>query len=62
MKQRGAAYCRVATDYTGHMESNDHQMELGKEKIMKNPDWAFVGIYADPAYTGTNDKRPSSSE
>ena len=58
MKKRVVAYCRVSTDYEGQLESNDHQVELAREKIMKNPDWEFAGVYADPAYTGTNDERP----
>ena len=58
MKPRVVGYCRVSTDYTGQMESNDHQIEHATEKIMNNPDWEFAGVYADPAYTGTNDNRP----
>ena len=58
MKKRVVAYCRVSTDFEGQIESNDHQIELAKEKIMKNPDWEFAGVYADPAYTGTNGERP----
>ena len=55
MKPRVVGYCRVSTDYAGQIESNDHQIEHAKERIMKNPEWEFAGIYADPAYTGTND-------
>ena len=58
MKPRVVGYCRVSTDYAGQIESNDHQIEHAKERIMKNPEWEFAGIYADPAYTGTNENRP----
>ena len=58
MKPRVVGYCRVSTDYAGQIESNDHQIEHATERIKKNPAWEFAGIYADPAYTGTNDNRP----
>ena len=57
-KPRVVGYCRVSTDYLGQIESNDHQIEHATERIKKNPEWEFAGIYADPAYTGTNDNRP----
>ena len=51
MLKRVVAYCRVSTDSAG-------QIEMATGKIKSNPEWEFAGVYADPAYTGTNDERP----
>ena len=58
MKKRVVAYCRVSTDFDGQIESFDHQIDLATEKILCNPEWEFAGIYADPAFSGTNAERP----
>ena len=57
--KRVAAYCRVSTDYDTQMGSYDNQVEMYMNKIANNPDWQLVDIYADPAVSGTTDKRPN---
>ena len=61
IQKRVAAYCRVSTDSEEQMTSYENQLEYYTEKIMKNPDWSMVGIFADEGITGTQTKnRPSS--
>lgn len=48
-----AAYCRVSTDDEDQINSYNTQMSYYREKIMKNPKWRFVDIYADEGITGT---------
>lgn len=51
-----AAYCRVSTDSKEQETSFDSQVKYYTELINKNPEWEFVGIYADPAISGTSRK------
>lgn len=53
---RVAAYCRVSTDSEEQLESYQSQLQYYKDLITNNPDWEFVGIYADPAVSGTQTK------
>ena len=53
-KQRVAAYCRVSTDSDEQKKSYDSQLAYYTNEIQKNPEWEFVGIYADEAITGTS--------
>ena len=48
-----AAYCRVSTDAEDQLNSYNAQMSYYREKIMSNPKWRFVDIYADEGITGT---------
>lgn len=48
-----AAYCRVSTDDADQLNSYKVQMEYYKKKIMENPKWRYVDIYADEGITGT---------
>ena len=59
MKKRVCAYCRVSTGFDSQQGSQDNQIELATEKIMKNSEWIFAGIYADSEATGTNANRPA---
>ena len=52
-----AAYCRVSTDEDDQINSYNTQKMYYKEKIMKNPKWRFVDIYADEGITGTLTKK-----
>ena len=57
-KQRVTAYCRVSTNMEEQLLSYKSQMMYYEDKIQSNPDWEFIGIYADEAITGTQvDKR-----
>ena len=50
---RVAAYCRVSTDSEEQEMSFEAQRSYYTDKIMKNPDWAMAGIFADEGISGT---------
>ena len=52
-----AAYCRVSTDDADQLNSYNAQMEYYKKKIMENPKWRYIDIYADEGITGTLAKK-----
>ena len=56
---RVAAYCRVSTDDEEQLTSYEAQKTYYTDKIMTNPEWSMVGIFADEGITGTSArKRP----
>ena len=58
-KLKVAAYCRVSTDRDEQKTSFEGQVKTYSEKISANPEWEYVGIYADEGVTGTSaEKRP----
>ena len=54
---RTCAYCRVSTDNEDQKTSYDSQRIHYKNMIEENPNWEFVGIYADEGITGTQTKK-----
>ncbi len=52
-----AAYCRVSTDDKEQKTSYEAQIQYYTDKINKNPEWKFVGIFADEGITGTQAKK-----
>ena len=55
---RTAAYCRVSTDSDEQELSFEAQVAAYTDKIMSNPEWSLVGIFADEGISGTQaDKR-----
>ena len=54
---RVAAYARVSTDSEEQLESYQSQVKYYTELISNNPEWQFVGVYADEAITGTKENR-----
>lgn len=48
-----AAYCRVSTDSDDQLQSYEAQVAYYTDHICKNPQWHFVGVYADEGITGT---------
>lgn len=54
---RTCAYCRVSTDNEDQKTSYDSQRIHYKNMIEENPDYEFVGIYADEGITGTQTKK-----
>ncbi len=54
---RTGAYCRVSTDNEEQKTGYDSQRIHYKNRIEENPDWEFVGIYADKGITGTQTKK-----
>lgn len=58
-KNRVCAYGRVSTDDEEQLTSYNSQIKYYTEKIKSNPDWEFVGIYADEGISGTQVKNRS---
>ncbi len=54
---RVAAYCRVSTDNEEQASSYEAQIQHYKEFIKTNPEWEFVGVYADEGISATNTKK-----
>jgi len=52
-KKKVAAYARVSVATERLFHSLSAQVSYYSEKIQKNPDWIYVGVYADYATTGT---------
>lgn len=50
------AYARVSTDNEEQLTSYSSQINYYTEKIKSNPNWEFVGIYADEGISGTQAK------
>lgn len=57
-KKRVCAYARVSTDNKSQEESLENQIQYYENIISSNPDYEFVGVFADKGITGTTDKRP----
>ena len=55
--KRVCAYARVSTDTEEQLTSYSSQISYYTEKIKSNPDWEFVGIYADEGISGTQAKK-----
>ncbi len=53
---RVCAYCRVSTEQEIQQSSIEMQKSHYRKHISKNPNWEFVGIYADNGITGTSTK------
>ena len=56
-KKRVAAYARVSTDKAEQEESYETQVNYYEKLIKANPDWEYVGIYADKGISGTSAKK-----
>lgn len=57
-KKRVCAYARVSTDNDKQGESLENQMNYYENLITTNPEYEFVGIFADRGITGTTENRP----
>ena len=60
-KKRVAAYARVSSGKDAMLHSLKAQIDYYHDYINRNPEWAFAGIYADEAKTGTKDSRAVST-
>lgn len=54
--KRVCAYARVSTDSEEQLTSYSSQIKHYSEKIKSNPNWEFVGVYADEGISGTQVK------
>ena len=52
-RKRVAAYARVSMETERLQHSLSAQISYYNEKIQKNPDWLFAGVYADDGISGT---------
>ena len=52
-KKRVAAYARVSMDTERLQHSLSAQVSYYNDKIQKNPEWLFAGVYADNGISGT---------
>jgi DNA invertase Pin-like site-specific DNA recombinase len=57
-KRRTCAYARVSTNSDMQSDSLENQMTYYEKIIRSNPDYEYVGIFADRGFTGTTDNRP----
>lgn len=55
--KRVAAYARVSSGKEAMIHSLAAQVEYYRSYICHHPGWAYVGVYADEAKTGTKDSR-----
>ena len=54
---RVAAYCRVSTEEEEQQSSYEAQCNYYTDKIMTNPEWIMVGIFADEGISGTSTRK-----
>lgn len=54
---RVAAYCRVSTDDEDQIKSYNSMVRYYTDLIQNNKEWAFAGVYADKAITGTKTEK-----
>ncbi|NMP36974.1 MAG: recombinase family protein, partial [Clostridiales bacterium] len=57
-KLRVCAYVRVSTDSDEQEGSLDNQVQYFTDYINANPEWEFVGVYADRGISGFKENRP----
>jgi len=57
-KKKVCAYARVSTDNQKQGESLENQIQYYESIIASNPEYEFVGVFADRGITGTTENRP----
>jgi len=55
---RVAAYARVSIEKESMLESLAAQVGYYRSHIQRNPEWQYIGVYADEGITGTKSDRP----
>lgn len=58
VKKKVCAYARVSTDNDKQGESLENQIQYYENIISNNPDYEYVGVFADRGVTGTTENRP----
>lgn len=56
-RKRVCAYARVSSGKDAMLHSLSAQVSFYSSMIQRNPDWMYVGVYADEAVTGTKGTR-----
>jgi site-specific DNA recombinase len=57
-KRRVCAYARVSTEHAKQGESLENQIAYYEQLIQSNPEYEFVGVFADYGISGTTHQRP----
>ena len=57
-KKKVCAYARVSTDSLSQGESLENQIQYYENIISSNPEYEFIGVFADRGITGTTENRP----
>ena len=57
-KKRVCAYARVSTDSRRQEDSLENQMETHERLITGNPEYEFIGVFADQGISGYCENRP----
>ena len=57
-KKRVCAYTRVSTDSRRQEDSLENQMETYERLITGNPEYEFIGVFADQGISGYCENRP----
>jgi DNA invertase Pin-like site-specific DNA recombinase len=57
-RKRVAAYARVSIEKESMIESLAAQIGYYRSHIQRNPEWQYIGVYADEGITGTKSDRP----
>lgn len=52
-RKRVAAYARVSVESEPMLHSVNAQISYYSKLIQNNPDWDYIGVYADRGITGT---------
>ena len=58
VRKRVAAYARVSMEKDAMLHSLAAQVSYYSERIQRNPEWEYVGVFADYGLTGTKETRP----
>lgn len=56
-KKKACAYARVSTDSLSQGESLENQISYYERTISANPEYEYLGVFADRGYTGTKANR-----
>lgn len=57
-RKRVCAYARVSSDSEAQGESLENQTQYYQGLIEANPEYGYIGVFADQGITGTKDDRP----
>ena len=57
-KKKVCAYARVSTDRKSQEESLENQIQYYENIISNNPEYEYMGVFADRGITGTTENRP----
>ena len=57
-RKKVAAYARVSKDTERLLHSASAQVSYYSERIQRNPEWEYAGVFADFGLTGTKETRP----